>query len=170
MPGAISQIQMLYNAEEDRILFRVNSTDQLEFRFWITRRFSGLLLKVLKQHREKDPDVMTQSTPEAKEALASFKQEKAMGQADFSQKFAEQDHQRPLGDEPRLAFKLNYAINDGNLQLGIHPKDGQGISLVLNQDLNATLTQLLLSAQKKAGWNLPEAQPLAVAATNRVIN
>ncbi len=75
MPGALSQIQMLYNAEEDRILFRVNSTDQLEFRFWITRRFSGLLLKVLKQHREKDPDVMTQSTPEAKEALASFKQE-----------------------------------------------------------------------------------------------
>ncbi len=170
MPGAISQIQMMYNAEEDRILFRVNSTDHLEFRFWITRRFAGLLLKVLKQHQETDPDVMTQPTPEAKEALASFKQEKAMGQADFSRKFDEEENKRPLGDAPHLAFKLNYNIKDGNLQLGIHPKEGQGISLALNQDLNATLTKLLLSAESKAGWRLAEAQPLTVAATHRVIN
>ena len=47
MPGSINQIQIAYSPEEDRILFRVNSMDRKEFRFWLTRRFTVLLVKVL---------------------------------------------------------------------------------------------------------------------------
>jgi hypothetical protein len=170
MSGSISQMQMIYNPEEDRILFRVNSTDKREFRFWITRRYALLMLKILKDHRESDPDVVIQATPEAKQALQSFKQEKAIGQADFSKKFEEEANELPLGSEVPVAFKLNYGIKDGNLQLGVQPKTGQGISVVINQDLNVTLTQLLLAAAKKAAWKFSESQENMVSDEQKIIN
>ena len=107
MSGSISQMQMIYNSEEDRILSRVNSTDNKEFRFWITRRYALLMLKILKDHRESDPDVVIQATPEAKQTLQSFKQEKAIGQTDFSEKFEEEANELPLCSEVQVAFKLN---------------------------------------------------------------
>jgi hypothetical protein len=170
MSGSISQMQMIYNPEEDRILFRVNSTDKKEFRFWITRRYALLMLKILKDHRESDPDVVIQATPEAKQALQSFKQEKAIGQADFSKKFEEEANELPLGSEVQVAFKLNYGVKDGNLQLGVQPKEGQGISVVINQDLNVTLTQLLLAAAKKADWKFSESQENMVSEERKIIN
>ena len=170
MSGSISQMQMMYNPEEDRILFRVNSTDKKEFRFWITRRYALLMLKILKEHRESDPDVVIQATPEAKQALQSFKQEKAIGQADFSKKFEEEANELPLGSEVPIAFKLNYGIKDGNLQLGVQPKEGQGISVVISQDLNVTLTQLLLAAAKKADWKFSESQENRVSEERKIIN
>lgn len=156
MGGSISQTQMLYNPEEERVLFRINSTGKQEFRFWITRRYALLMLKILKEHRETDPGVATQTTPEAKKALQSFMQEKAMGQADFSKKFEEEADELPLGQDAQIAFKLNYGIKDGNFQLGVQPKEGQGISMVINQDLNVSLTQLLLAAAKKGDWRFAE--------------
>ena len=78
MSGSINQIQIAYSAEEDRILFRVNSTDRKEFRFWLTRRFMILLIRVLGEHRKRDPDVVSQQSEQAKEAVQSFKQEQAV--------------------------------------------------------------------------------------------
>lgn len=170
MSGSISQMQMMYNPEEDRIFFRVNSTDKKEFRFWITRRYALLMLKVLKEHSESDPDVVIQATPEAKQALQSFKQEKAIGQADFSEKFKEEANELPLGPEVQVAFKMNYGIKDGNLQLGLQPKEGQGISIVINQDLNVTLTQLILAAAKKADWKFSEAEANVLSEEHKIIN
>ena len=70
-------MQMLYKSEEDRVLFRVNSIDGSEFKFWITRRFAILMLRVLEQHMLSDQDVSTQGTQEARKALQSFKEEQA---------------------------------------------------------------------------------------------
>ena len=70
MNNGISQMQVLYQSEEDRILFRVSSTDKKEFRFWVTRRFTIMLLKILKDHMDLDPDVSVQDTPDAKQAVA----------------------------------------------------------------------------------------------------
>ncbi len=154
MRSGISQMQVLYHAEEDRILFRVNSTDKKEFRFWVTRRFSILLLKVLKDHMDLDPDVSVQETPDAKQAVKEFKQEKAIQEANFEQKFNEESKELPLGDEIPLAFKLTYKILNENLQLCVEPKIGPGMNMVLNRQINSSLVQLIKSAAGKANWNL----------------
>ena len=73
MAGSINRIQIAYSAEEDRMLFRVNSTDHKEFRFWLTRRFTVLLMRELSEHRSRDPDVASQQGEHAKEAVQSFK-------------------------------------------------------------------------------------------------
>lgn len=154
MAGSINQMQMLYNPEEDRIFFRVNSTDHKEFRFWVTRRFTQLLLKVLGDHLVSDPDISLQGTLAAKQAVMEFKKEKAMDGANFKQSFQEDEAEFPLGKETLLAYKITSARIGDNLQLGIHPKSAQGINMVINRDINTTMTQLLLGSARKAGWNL----------------
>lgn len=171
MSGSISQIQMLYHPEEDRILFRVNSTINQEFRFWITRRFSILLLKVLSDHAESDPDISTQASPEAKQAVKSFKQQQAINNAEFNKPFKEEQAEFPLGDHVKLAFRLTCNRAETVMKLGIHPKTGEGITLQIDRNLNTSLTRILLSAIQKAGWNLSKnLTPPAEDQEQRIIN
>lgn len=165
MPGSISQLQMLYVAEEDRILFRVNTTERQQFRFWLTRRYTILLLKVLKEHIDADPDVSLQESPEAKEAVKSFKREKAMSSANFQKKFDDAPNELPLGDEIPVAFKLTYNLRDGNLNIGVQPKDGQGINMAIDRNINVSMTGLLLGAARKGEWGLDQ---IAAAGTGEV--
>ncbi len=162
---------MQYVAEEDRILLRVSSLDRHEFRFWITRRYAALLIKTLRDHKKADPDVSSQVTPEAKQAVQSFKQEKAIEEATFDQQFKEIGNEFPLGQSAQLAYKLSYSINaDGNLNLSVQPKEGRGLNFVLNQDVNITMTELLLTASRKGSWKLDEwAAENTVAAKEKIV-
>lgn len=169
MTGSISQMQMLYSPEEDRILFRVNSTQRQQFRFWITRRYALLMLKVLRDHLEADPDISMQETPEAKEAVKSFKQEQAVTSANFREKFDESANELPLGDDIPVAFKLTYNLNSGNLNIGIQPREGQGINMAIDRDINISLTQLLLGAAQKGEWGFDLIAHMPVAARDNIV-
>ncbi|MEM7366455.1 MAG: hypothetical protein AAF525_20775 [Pseudomonadota bacterium] len=153
MSGAISQLQVVYSPEEDRILFRVNTTEQSEFRFWFSRRYTMLLLRVLHEHQARDPDVVVQQAPEARQAVQSFKQEQSAQSANMSKQF-EASTRRPLGEDAILAHRLTYKINDDQLNLGIAPKEGQGINIGINRDINNNLTRLLLAAAKQGEWGI----------------
>ncbi|MFT7687579.1 MAG: hypothetical protein ACI9FB_002935 [Candidatus Azotimanducaceae bacterium] len=169
MTGAISQMQMRYVPEEDRILFRVNSTDKKEFRLWLTRRYSLLLLGVLSKHLDNDVDISTQVNSEARQAVRSFKNDQAIQGADFKQGFKEDAEEFPLGSEISLAFKLNYKIQGADLHLGLQPKEGKGIDMVISEQVNPTLVQLIRQAAQKAGWGLAPSNN-DVKPANRVIN
>ncbi len=123
---------------------------------WITRRFSLLLIQTLRVHMDADPDVSRQASPDAKQAVKKFKQESAIQDANFEQKFAEGSTQFPLGEEIPLAFKIAHNINGENLNLSLQPKSGQGMNLVLNRQINSSLTQLLMSAIEMANWKIEE--------------
>ena len=154
---------MLYHPEEDRILLRVNSTTSQEFRFWITRRFALILIRVLAEHAESDPDISTQGSAEARQAVKEFKHEQAIDKADFNKPFREEHAEFPLGEEARLAFRLTCNRVDAVLKLGIHPKNGEGITWQIDRNLNTSITQLLLSAVQKAQWNLGQQAVATVA-------
>ena len=156
MGNTLSQMQMLYVPEEDRILFRVNSTSGEEFRFWLTRRYVFLLTKVLRDYADKDPDVSAQATPEEKKAVEEFKQEQRISDANFTKEFAEESSSYPLGEATHLAFKLSFSVKEASLQLSIQPKAGQGINFVINQDINASMMQLLKTAAEKGEWRMGE--------------
>jgi hypothetical protein len=162
---SISQMQMLFVPEEDRVLFRVNSADGKQFRLWLTRRYIQLMLQALHLHMESDPDVSAQASPDARQAVQSFKQEKAMQGANFEQAFKEEAEQLPLGDSAVLAYRLNYRIEKELLHLGIEPKQGQGINLAINRDINASITRLIEAAAQQADWRLAPTQSQPGAAT-----
>ena len=133
--------------------------------------YSLLSLKILKDHMDSDPDLSMLETPDAKEAIKTFKQEKAMSEANFKEELKEDAHELPLGDEVPLAFKLTYNLQDENLHLGIQPQSGQGINMVINRQINTTLVQLILGAARKGEWRLEELLGANQLAQNkRVIN
>lgn len=96
MGGAISQLRVVYSPEEDRLLLRVNTTDHAEYRCWFSRRYTILLLRVLQEHQSRDPDVVLQQAPEARQAVQAFKQEQSAQTANMSKQL-EASAQRPPG-------------------------------------------------------------------------
>ena len=172
MPGSISQLQMLYVPEEDRILFRVNTSERQQFRFWLTRRYSLLLIKVLKEHQASDPDVSMQESREARQAVQSFKQEQAMTSANFDEAFSEDANELPQGEEIPVAFKLSYNASGGSLTVTIEPREGQGISMAIDRNINVSLTALLMNAAGQGDWKLTASAQNATSPSqdNIVIN
>ena len=114
----------MYSPEEDRLLFRVNTTDHGEYRFWFSRRYTILLLRVLQEPQSRDPDVVLQQAPEAPQAFQAFKQEQSAQTANMSKQF-EASAQRPLDEDAILAHRLTYRIDDDQLNLGMHPRKGK---------------------------------------------
>jgi hypothetical protein len=166
---AITQLQMSYNAEEDRLLLRVNTSARDEFRFWLTRRYVTLLLKALKVHRAADPDVSTQPTPDAKKAIQEFKQEAAQSSGNFEDEFKASDS-FPLGEMPVVAHKLSYKVDNGKLVLTISPKTGAGITVTLDAQLNFNVGKLLRASNESAGWRLDIDELEPSTPEGRVIN
>ncbi len=166
---AIKQLQLGYNPEEDRILFRINTTGADEFRFWLTRRYSMLLAKALNDHRAVDPDVSAQTDGVAKQAIQEFKRDEAISKGNFEEKFTPSTN-FPLGEEPVLAFKLSYRIENEKLHLSINPKEGSGINLVVDQQLNFSITKLLETAIKSGDWGIRMAASEDAVPVDRVIN
>lgn len=170
MSGSINQMQMLYVPEEDRILFRVNSTDKQEYRLWLTRRYALLLNKVFEAHLGSDPDVSTQETPEAKQAIQEFKQEKAMEGANYKQAFDEKPNELPQGNQVPLGFKINYKIQGENMQLTLDPKEGPGLNIVINRQITANLAQLLKNASNQGEWSLQSSTQTTPQTRTHVVN
>lgn len=169
--SSINQIQMSYVPEEDRVLLRMNTSGGDEFRFWLTRRYSGLLGQVLALHRQADPDVSMQVSESDRQAVEQFKQEAANAQANFQDGF-QSSGRYPLGEQPLLAFKLQYEVVEGKLVLTIEPKTGQGITVTLDQQLNFNVSRLLKTAAHKAKWalDLDSQVDLPANAQQRVVN
>lgn len=136
-----------YNPKEDRLLLRVSSKSGDEFRLWLTRRYTEMLINILKQELIKHG---------GEPALASSDETINMikGGA-FKQSFDGDSTSFPLGDSGVLAFRINSGMaEEGVLRLELLPEQGQGISLNLNKTLLYLLYNLISQGIDQAGWNL----------------
>ena len=52
MNDQLHQINIAHNAKEDRLLLRISSGGGDEYRLWLTRRYTGLLLGVLNKEMD----------------------------------------------------------------------------------------------------------------------
>ena len=151
----ISQIQVKFVATEDRLLLRVSSSAQQEFRFWLTARLVKLLYPALYDALSKTPSAVTQQTPIGKKEVVAFEHHKAVSQADFTTGFKEIKQSFPLGDEAILVTKCQLRPqNDGNTVLALAPEEGQGIDINLSNELLHSFTKLLTDAANVAQWPL----------------
>ena len=174
--SGINQIQMSFVPGEDRILLRMNTTDASGFQFWLTRRYVKLLWPVLLNMMIRDEQVAMQTSDNARQQVLSFQHEEAAQQMDYSQDYREPTEQQPLGNEPVLLAKIG--VNDredGTQVLSLHPEEGQGVELVLNQTLLHSISKLLQDTVKATEWDIDlgqDLQPgsLATNAEPRIIN
>ena len=151
----IQQIQIKFVAVEDRLLLRVSSTDHVEFRFWMTRRFVNLIWPAVQKALADTPRIQTQPSTAVKKELLAFEHKKAVGDSDFKTPFKETPKSLPLGDQPILLAKMQLRQNaNGEIVMALAPEQGPGIDLPLTASLLHSLTELISSATRIAAWEL----------------
>ena len=151
----IHQIQMVYNAQEDRLLLRVLSTERAEFRFWLTRRYVKLLWTVLLKMLERDPAAAQHADEKVRRTMMGFQHANVVRDGEFDKPFEEGVSLMPLGAAPVLLSRITGKQPDQKQQLlSLHPEQGQGIDLGVNAGLLHMISKLLLDAVAQSDWDL----------------
>lgn len=152
------QINLTYLAVEDRLLMRINTKERQEFRFLMTRRYTGLLWHALTQlfaprpPQEAAPAVMDPLVEATKQEI---KHQQLVSQSDFKTEYQASDY-LPLGEAPILLFGVGIRpAPNGEPMLCMHPEKGDGIEIVINEPIAHSICQLVLDTTTRADWRLP---------------
>ena len=154
----IHQLQIAFDAAEDRLLFRVSTTVAEEFRIYLTRRFVKMLWPHLLRNLESKVAIKA-PVPEVRREVLAFEHEKAVRETDFSQPFAEPaasaPHQFPLGEQPFVAVHGQLRVEGAGIyKLALNPGSGQGLEIGLDDRLMHSFCKLLETAARNAEWEL----------------
>ena len=161
----LHQLKVEYDAEQDRLLMLVATSEGVELRLSLTRRFVKLLWPLLvKLAEEASPRIRSQVNPEARKALLSLEHETAVSKADFSKPYDAGGSARPLGDAPLLLARIQTGHDrNGQPVVALHPPEGQGVTLSFDSVLLHSVCRLLQAAVKQSDWDmelkLPGAEP-----------
>ena len=151
----VHQIQLRYDAREDRSLLRISTLDKCEYQFWMTRRFTKLLWPVLVRMLESTGNVAHQQDQAAKLAMLSFDHEKATSSSDFTTKYHDDATRTPLGKSPLLLAKAQVKPDSANVpRLGLHPLEGPGLEIAMDDKLLHSFCTLEAKAAHSADWDL----------------
>ena len=103
----LHQLKVDYEAEQDRLVMLVATSESVELRLALTRRFVKLLWPLLvKLAEEASPRIRTQASPEARKALLGLEHEYAVSKADFSKPYDPGEKQRSLAKRPRAVARV----------------------------------------------------------------
>jgi len=161
----LHQIKIDYQAEEDRLLMLVSTSEGVEVRLWLTRRFVKLLWPLLvKLAEDASPRIRTQANPEARKALLGLEHEQAVSRANFAKPYEAQSRATPLGEAPLLLARIQTGHDrKGQPVVALHPAEGQGVTLTFDSVLLHSVCRLLQAAVKKSDWDvelkLPGGEP-----------
>lgn len=153
-PPRLEQFSASFVSEQDRLLLRVRSSDDAEYRFWITRRYLALLWPMLMKMADAFSSRKAPGDPLTRSTLAELAHGEAVSKADFGSAY--QDGTLfPLGEEPILLARITVKPLEGNTQtLMLLPQQGRGINLELDERLVHVLARLLQEAAAAAEWGL----------------
>ena len=157
--AAPAQVQVRYIQEEDRILMRMNTLAEEEYRFWLTHRFLVRLWPVLQDALMSSPTVKQHSDIHSRQAIMAFEHEQAQSKAQFNNPFREAD-KLPLGKDPLLVSKAGFRHQaNGALQLSLKNVVDEGVDLTLTHDLLHLLCKLLDDAAQQSEWKMSSLLP-----------
>lgn len=141
----IRQLQIAHDALQDRLILRVSTQADEEFRVWLTRRFLHELwphlTKLLVQPQNSIP---LAPGAEAIPALPSFEQP-----------FLDDKATYPLGSNPLLTSEIKVdTLADGSFHLTFREGRERSFDLGLTPDLLQALCAMLRAAADQAQWGL----------------
>jgi hypothetical protein len=166
----IKQFNGTYFLNEDRILFRFNTHNQEEYRFWLTRR-TTLFILAASSHLLGKKLEQTHS-PDAAKALGEFEKEVILESAkteNSTSKAYESGLNFPLGFDPILVMEVSCALTkngeklahmsdekeggiDEDLSLDFMLPGGANINMRLAGNTLQTMCVLLDQLRLQAGW------------------
>src|SRR3977135_4263623 len=152
----LHQLKVEYDAEQDRLIMLVATSEAMELRLALTRRFLKRFWALgVKLAEEASPRIRTQANPEALKALLGLEHEHAVSKADFSKPYDAGSSATPLGKAPLLLARIQTGHDrNGQPVVALHPSEGQGVTLTFDSVLLHSLCRLLQAAVKKSDWDM----------------
>lgn len=151
---SIRQFNGSWIPAEDRLLVRLSTGDDEEFRLLLTRRISRVLLGGGRQLTQKALE--RTHAPDQAQAIREFEQQAIRQNADFSVAYQEA-RKLPLGEAPVLVADLLMRIEGEQISIDFKLVDGRNLRLMLPRAMLYTLLLLLDRLQQQAQWNLDAA-------------
>ena len=160
------QFSTSYLGVEDRLLLQASFPDETELRLLLTRRLTRGLLEAF----DKLSEVLVKGRtdrPEMQRQVASFTREAAVGQADFSQKYAKGTPHPLMADGPRLVTEVALVPGaDAKVTVRLKLDKGERLKFTLPESGLWSLAHLVAQQAEKGGWELgrrAEAEPAGAA-------
>lgn len=151
----IRQLQVAHDSIQDRLLIRIATQANEEFRVWLTRRFLGKLWPVL-------ADKVLAPPP-------AIPTDKVTEPPSFSEPFRDDEVTYPLGIAPLLSNEIKFdVLSDGSCSLLFREGRERSFRLNLTAELLHALCAMLRAGAAQAEWQLaldyaPAAEPAAAA-------
>ena len=155
--AAIQQINLGYNAEQDRLLLRVGLADNSELLVWLTYRMAKRIWQLLNSetHIPTATSIQAEEVPER--AVEQFKHEMQVAEAlqkmDFATEY--QPRKEVVNDGAMLAINASL-IGSGQKPLMLEMPCLEGITVRMNltQELILALCNMLQLTCKEAAWDM----------------
>ena len=147
---SITQFNATYTPDEDRVLFRFNTSESQEYRLWLTRL---IVRDVLALGAQASVAVLAKEhPPEQAKAIAEFKQQAKAQNPNFTT-FVPAT-QFPLGADPVLVHKVRFTIERQVTNLEWVLQRGQVLTMHINEDMVGQIRLLLQTVAGRAQWAL----------------
>jgi len=141
----VRQLQIAHDALQDRLVLRVATQADEEFRVWLTRRF----LRELWPHLAKLLGQTRSNVPLAADVDA------IPAPPSFEQAFQDDKATYPLGSNPLLTSEIKIdSLADGSFHLTFREGRERSFELGLTPDLLQALCSMLRAAADQAQWGL----------------
>lgn len=170
--AAIQQLNLGYNAEQDRLLLRVGLSDDSELLVWLTNRITKQLWQLLTGETHLPTATSIQAEIAPQQAVEQFKQEvqatEALEKMDFVTEY--QPRKEVVNNGAMLAISLMLVtVEQKPPMLEIPCIEGITVRMNLTQELILALCNMLQLSSKEANWDIGApiaAQALATLAVN----
>jgi hypothetical protein len=160
------QLNGTYFAEEDRVMLKIRTRDDAEYRLWLTRLITQKVLAVIEKISIKSIEASTKDKALPKnvvETLDEMQQKNVEKQTDLSQKY-QTTAKLPLGAEPLLITNATFTIfQNSKVTMKCILKLRDPIEFEFNMMTLAKVRVLLTRLCEKAGWEI-SLQPEKVTA------
>ena len=153
MPPQLRQLNVSYIDTEDRLLLKVSTSEDEEYRVWCTRRFTRVLMDRLEETFQTEMPSSAAVPEPARREVARMQHQQSVTEESFQQPYQAEPTGYPLGEDGLLVTSLKYNQQaDKTVQLFLGDNKGVGITLNLNEHLKHQLYELFARAAEKADW------------------
>lgn len=179
--AVIQQLNLGYNAQQDRLLLRVGLSDDTELLLWLTYRVARQMWQLLNGEVNLPTAGSIQPDVAPAAAVAQFRQEaqvtESLSKMDFATKY--QPRKGIRNDSALLAIELKLS-GDAIKHLEVLCLEGVAVGMNLPPALILALCSMLQLSVRESGWSFGEktiAQPVLnaeavdeLAVTNKVLH
>lgn len=154
---AIQQLNLGYDAQQDRLLLKIGLSDDTEIAAWLTRKVVKILWVLLQQSGNMpvlvpNIPVANASVPLKQTAAADDPEQQPSESLNFAEEY--RPGRKPRATQPLLAIDCQIITNNKKPTLELQTKEGNAVNMALSPELIYAFGNMLQLALRDAAWDL----------------